>query len=211
MSTKNKHFKGSVVVEAAIYLPFVFMAILVVFMYASMLYQQVVLQSVSQQVANFCSMQLRDPGFKRLLENNEYSDITILDYSRNYPYRYLFKNNTNKEVLINIAKQLVDKSIIGNTSNLKIEIKQSNYLITNSYLVLISQQFNSPIDLSLLGLPKNFEIKEQSLIRVVDQAEFIRNSDLAFELVKKIDNKLKVTETINEMIKAAKGFLSNKK
>lgn len=207
----KKHFKGSVVVESAIYLPFVFISMLVIFMYASMLYQQVVLQSVSQQVANFCSMQLRDPGFKSLLENNEYSDITILDYSRNHPYRYLFKNDLNEKALVNIAKQLVDKSVIGNTSNLKIKIKQSNYFITNSYSVLISQQFNSPIDLSLLGLPKNFEIKEQTVIRVVDQAEFIRNSDLAFELVKKIDNKLKVTDTINKMIKAAKGFLANEK
>ena len=214
--------KGAIVVEAAYVMPIVIIVVFILVYMALIQIQQGVMymqaQHMAQKICNISTF----PGYEML-----YEDAYSLDYSTNYvtlpkayepssntidliykkhdPYRYLggvylnSYNNYEEEL-----EKIVKKSVYFNNGIANVDIDVSFSNLSTAVTVLINYNINLPKFVRLLGLDSNVLITTKAVSYANDTVEFIRNTDIAFDLFDYFLEKYHLEDKINTFYKKIK-------
>ena len=223
--TKIKPFnseKGAIVAEASFIMPVVIVVIFVLIYLALIQIQQAIMQIYAQEMAHKICNISTFTGYERFYqeaykeenkklgfpEAYEPSFQTLKEvYSKHNPYRYLGgiylnKHNNYKDEL----KEIIEKSMYFNRGIVDTDIDAAFENLSTSIKVSVAYNFKLPRFISIVGLNPNILIKSEAIIYANDTAEFIRNTDLAFDLSDYFLKKYHLDKKINTFYKKIKEF-----
>ena len=219
-----KSQKGAIVVEAAFVMPIVIIVIFILVYMALIQIQQGVMymqaQKMAQKICNISTF----PGYEKFYEEAYNADYTagyvslpkayepsfnILDliYKKHDPYRYLGgvylnKYNSYEEEI----KKIVQKSVYFNGGIASADIDANFNNLSTAVTVLINYNVNLPKFVRFLGLESSVLVTTKAVAYANDTAEFIRNTDLAFDLFDYFLKKYHLEDKINTFYKKIKGI-----
>lgn len=214
--------KGAIAAEAAFVLPIVIIVIFILIYMALIQIQQGVMymyaQGMAQKICNISAF----PGYEKLYQEvydedyivgyigfpDTYKPSTqIADeiYKQHDPYRYLggvylSKHNSYKDEL----KNVVEKSMYFNGGIVSADIDTAFKNLSTAVIVNVNYSFQLPKFISIVGLNPDIMIKAKAVSYANDTAEFIRNTDLAFDLFDYFLKKYHLEEKINTFYKKIK-------
>lgn len=214
--------RGAIVAEACFIMPVVIVVIFVLIYLALIQIQQAIMQVYAQEMAHkVCSISTFT-GYEMFYEEAYKDEDKILGlpeeynpsfntleevYSKHNPYRYLGGiyldkyNNYNNEL-----KETIEKSMYFNKGAVDTEIDVVFKNLSTAIKVNVAYKFELPKFIRIVGLDSNFIIKSEAITYANDNAEFIRNTDLAFDLFNHFLKKYHLDEKINTFYKKIKGF-----
>jgi len=200
----DKKFKcsnetGSAVLENVIVLPIVFIVILIVVLMLMISYDKAVLDSAVQRGALQAKKMIEDPQIKTLIENQSPASSTSLDvgdlsmlgdkstYNDIKPYRYFFMNEDSIEKItverVDAFVDHMDFFSMSKTSKTTAEV--DNAIVYIGIEVKSEKKYDLPFD--DLGFPVNdLKISSRAYAVANDPDEFIRNIDLAYEILEDV-------------------------
>lgn len=193
---KGRREWGAVEVEATIILPIVILSVVMLLYLSLFLYQRANLQAGLETALIYYKNIVTDTYVKRnesltypagdessIGEGNSYEAAEPLN-----PYRgfyHVIADNINEE---NVVGGFEDYfySAAGNmlfAEDLKIEIEYVNYAFIKEFKASAVQKVVWPIDLSILGVGREYEITAAARAAVVDHDGIIRDADYAIDLL----------------------------
>lgn len=207
--------QGAIEVEATIILPLAILSIVFLLYLSLFLFQRANLQAVLETSLVYYKNPVTDTYVTR---NSEvvYSitDESNIGAGNSYevtgplnPYRGMFGNAASVGSEADFEKYF--NSVAGNMlfdDDLSLTFSYRNHLVADEFEVTALQKVSFPIDLSLIGVGKEYEISATARVAVVDHDALIRNVDYAVDLLE--DTKLgeyatqiagKVTDAYNKM------------
>ncbi len=212
-----KSNKGSTTIEAALIFPVIFLTIIALIYVSVFLYEQAYLKSLADRAAERGAAIWKNP------ESDMYiSLVNLIDFKYNDPYWRLFDlNKDSKEEKIEeyIKKSLDEYSILRskkdqkspmNTTEIDFSAEVKNYIVYKKLIVTVDKKFKLPLGngLAFLGIDNTIKISVKSEALVNEPAEFIRSTDLAIDMSKRIDaltgNHLE--KTMDKVYKFLKGI-----
>ncbi len=216
-----KSDEGAIIAEASFVMPVIIIVIFILIYLALIQIQQAIMQMYAYEVAqNICNISTF-PGYEyfyqeawdeeKRLELTELYEPSphVIDmiYSVHNPYRYLGgiylnKHNNYKEQL----KDIVQNSLYFNGGEIITDIDVAFENLSSSIKVRVGYSFKLPRFISLIGINPNIMIKGEAIIYANDTAEFIRNTDLAFDLFEHFLKKYNLDKKINTFYKKIKEF-----
>jgi len=204
---------GAIVVEAAFVLPVVIVVIFILIYMALIQIQEGVMYMQAQRMSQkICSL-TTFPGYELFYEDAyEYSSsylelppdylppLGLLDsiYETHNPYRYIGGNyfdkfnNYEKEI-----SEIIKRSSYfnGGTAHASIDTKFSN--LSTSVVVLLTYDYELPKFVRILGLDTSIAIQAQAVTYANDTVDFIRNTDLTFDLFDYLLKRYQLKDKIN--------------
>lgn len=190
-----KSNKGSTTIEAALIFPVIFLTIITLIYVSVFLYEQANVKSLADRAAERGAAIWKNP------ESDMYISLVRLgDFKYNDPYWRLFDlNKGSKEEKIEeyIKKSLAEYSILRsrdkegpmNTTDIEFSAEVKNYIVYKKLTVTVDKKFKLPLGngLAFLGIDNTIKISAKSEALVNEPAEFIRSTDLAIDMGKRID------------------------
>lgn len=206
---------GYIEVEATIILPLAVLSVIMLLFLSLFLYQRASLQAGLETTLVYYKNIVTDTyltrndaliyaedGGNRIGAGNSYEAIRPLN-----PYRGLFNiiaDNISGENAIGGFEEYF-YSVAGGqlfADDLKIEIKYTNYALIKEFKATAVQTVTWPIDLSLIGVGKEYEISAAARVVVADHDEIIRDADFAIDLLE--NTKLgEIAHTLADSVSAA--------
>lgn len=193
---KEPNEKGYIEVEATIILPLAILSVIMLLFLSLFLYQRANLQAGLETTLVYYKNIVTDTyltrndslvytggGSNYIGVGNSYEAIKPLN-----PYRGLFNvvvdNIDGQNVIGNFEDYFY--SVAGGllfADDLKIEIDYTDYVLLKEFRATAVQTVTWPIDLSLIGVGKEYEISAAARVAVVDHDEIIRDADYAIDLL----------------------------
>lgn len=191
-----KRNKGSMTVEASLIFPVIFLAIIALIYITVFLYEQAYVKSIADRAAERGAAIWKNP------KSDMYIGLVKLnDFKENDPYwRIADTNKATKEAKIEsyIETSLKKYSIFlmrdkdGNMdkNQVTVDAQVRNYVVYKKLTVNVKKKFKLPIGnaLSAFGLDNIVEISAKSEALINEPAEFIRSTDFAMDVGKRIDD-----------------------
>ena len=193
----EKHFvkrkeEGAVEVEATIILPLAVLSIVFLLYLSLFLFQRANLQAALETSIIYYKNAVTDTYVSRnsevvysVAEGNAVGAGNSYEASQPLnPYRGMFGDSGNLG-----SQQSFEKffySITGNmlfNDDLSLTITYNNNLIADEFEVTAIQKVTFPMDLSMIGVGKEYEISATARVAVVDHDALIRDADYAIDLV----------------------------
>jgi len=223
--TKIKPFnseKGAIVAEASFIMPLVIVVIFVLIYLALIQIQQSIMQIYAQEMAHkicnistftgyemFYQEAYREENKKLGLPKEYEPSFQVIEevYSKHNPYRYLGgiylnEHNNYKYEL----SETVEKSMYFNGGIVDTDIDVAFENLSTVIKVSVAYNFKLPRFIGIVGINPNILIKSEAIIYANDTVEFIRNTDLAFDLFDYFLKKYHLDKKINTFYKKIKGF-----
>lgn len=219
--------KGAVLFEAVIILPITFIVLFAMFLLGMHLHEQTTLDGAVARGAIYASKILSDPQYTKVTSkkyedyNKDEVDLESADadFSSNAsikPYRYFDIRKTQEEDMVeSYVESMIKKSNIGleDIENVSVNCSIKNVVIYMEVTVTASASYGLPEIFGEFGLPTEYKIESRAVRSVNDPDEFIRNADLARDVVgdvlKKtgLDSKLEeIKKTVTERFEKIKDF-----
>lgn len=214
--------KGAIAAEASFIMPVVIVVIFVLIYLALIQIQQAIMQIYAQEMARkICNISTftgyeglyqeayneenKKLGFPKAYEPSFQTLEEI--YSNHNPYRYLggiYLNEYNnyKDEL----KEIIEKSMYFNGGIVDTDIDVAFENLSTAIKVSAAYNFKLPRFIGIVGLNPNISIKSEAIIYANDTAEFIRNTDLAFDLFDYFLKEYHLDKKINTFYKKIKEF-----
>ncbi len=186
---QKKDENGYLTVEITLVFTVIFFALLLILFMGMVLYQQVNLQSLASRTSSRGSViyasRVNDMGT---------GVKTLTDFKNRDPYRYIPLLDSGKQSeykdLLNtyIAKKIGDYNVITGTiddGNQYVVIE--DYILVRRVKVNIREEYALPISAvgKMFGVESPFDINVTAVSTVTDPMEFIRNTDLCADVLKK--------------------------
>lgn len=207
--------KGVMMVEASIYFPFV-LAIVFALIYVSLWkIEDCALHFCSQKVANSAAQAISHQGYEKLYGNIgadvvgidmgvdfKWSQDTVPEeYVRNY---YAGDKSLYKRVSISdIRYQDSLKKLINTTKFVPfhvgeedVKVKVDAGLLRTVVSVEVTAGFDTPGIMKYIGFDEEVKFKSKGYQFVTEPVEFVRNTDLAFDLIDYLFEKLGISKNI---------------
>jgi len=211
----RKEEQGSVEVEATVILPIAILSIVFLLYLSLFLFQRANLQTVLETSIIYYKNSVTDTYVSRNSEvTYNFTEENNIGVGNSYavtgplnPYRGMFGDSGNLGSAAGFEKYFY--SVAGDMlfdDDLSLTIAYHNNLIADEFEVTAVQKVTFPMDLSMIGVGKNYEISATARVAVVDHDALIRNADYAIDLLE--DTKIgeyarqiasKVTEAYNKM------------
>ncbi len=182
---------GYLTVEAAMVFSVLFFSLIFILFIGMVLYQEVNLQGLairaSERGSVIYSSRVSDmaSGMKTL------DDFLIRDPYRNVPFMDSGKKSDytsviNTYISQNLGKQDVISGEVRNSGNY---VTVEDYLIEKRVKVTIQSGYRMPVDsiAEMFGQEGPFEVHTAAVSAVVDSPDFVRNVDLAMDVVKQTE------------------------
>lgn len=193
----KKNEQGAVEVEATIILPLAVLSIVFLLYLSLFLFQRVNLQAALETSIIYYKNAVTDTYVSRnnevvyhVAEGNAIGTGNSYEISgRLFPYRGMFGDSGNLGSQENFEKYFY--SVAGNmlfNDDLSLTISYNNRLISDEFEATAVQKVTFPMDLSLIGVEREYEISATARVAVADHDELIRNADYAIDLLE--DTKL---------------------
>lgn len=195
---KRPNESGYIEVEATIILPLAILSVIMLLFLSLFLYQRANLQAGLETTLVYYKNIVTDTylirndtltysgggdGDNYIGVGNSYEALRPLN-----PYRGLFNviaDNINGQNVIGDFENYF-YSVAGGllfADDLKIEIDYTDYVLLKEFKATAVQTVTWPIDLSLIGVGKEYEISAAARVAVVDHDEIIRDADYAIDLL----------------------------
>ena len=205
------------IVEMTLIFPLVILFMGFLIYMASYVLQSVVIYNDAQRIAVAASREAAMPGYENLYGSqgvtatadfqnapNLTIDLVNAIMKNHKPYRYWgngFLSQSQKSTLEDNMIRLVNNSSFLSTSSTDCTITTNNYFLSQQIKVRVVKHINTPQFVQYLGLESSIDIDVIATAVVNDPAEFIRNTDMIFDLTDFLLNNIKIGgQTINERI-----------
>jgi len=207
--------KGSTTVEAALIFPVIFLSIITLIYVSIFLYEKAYVKSLADRAAERGAAIWKNP------ESDMYISLVKLEHFKdNDPYWKLYDskeklkkkkiesyigNSLNKYSIL----QSRDKDAPMNTTDIEYNVEVKNYIVYKKLSVTVKKNFKLPIGnmLSIFGIENTVVIQAKSEALINDPADFIRNTDFAIDMGKRIDGL--TGNNIGKIRDKANSFLEN--
>ena len=216
------------VIEMTLLLPFV-LAILAFLIYMGSYYMQsVLIYNYAQQMAIAASRLAAFPGYEYFDGSTEITAKTDFDWvedtlpkdnavntamREHEPYRYIFERDLRdcKATLEDSLKRLITSTSLLSQSSLTCEIIPGGTILGKNMNVHVVKKANTPQVLQAIGLNSIIDIDFTATAAAGDPAEFVRNTDMVFDLVEFMFDNLKLGngKNVNENISIYKQKFSD--
>ncbi len=193
---KNRE-QGSAEVEAIIILPIAILSVAMLLYLSLFLFQRANLQACLETVLVYYKNTVTDTYVKKagtvkyaqadnnyIGAGNSYSAAEPLS-----PYRGMFGDGGNLNSREEFEKYF--RSVAGNmlfNRGLEVEIDYTNYVFLKQFEVTAIQDVSFPLDLSILGIGREYKISATARVAVADHDSTIRDVDYAIDILE--DTKL---------------------
>lgn len=198
-----KDTRGDAVVEATILFPIIFMIFTGLMLLAMYLPTRALLQRATQYAATALATERSDTWLRCDPDTGEYYWLENKD-DLGTVYSTVFgalKGNNRDEALA--AEQLVEKmeseGLVRVNADLKVQYGVLNYIVYKEIIVTATKTITMPVDLSFVGLQNEIPITVSSTAVVQNGDEFVRNIDLAVDLVSDLSEKYGLDKTFGKV------------
>ena len=208
------------VIEMTLIFPFV-LSVLAFLIYMGNYYMQsILIYNYAQQTAVATGRFLAYPGYDLLYGPDIITTKTDFDWAESVcpedgtidkimqlhkPYRYwdptLLELSMKSDLETSLNRLIASASLL-TTSSLDCDIQAQNNMISQDISVHVVKTIHTPPLLQAIGLDNIIDIDITTVAIVGDPAEFVRNTDIVFDLVEYVFDTLKLSncKTINENI-----------
>jgi hypothetical protein len=101
------------------------------------------------------------------------------------------------------VKNFGGRGIVFAPGRVDVEYEVKNYVIYQEVVVRVKQTIPMPVNLSFIGFPRDLEITQEARAVVQNGDEFVRNIDIAKDMVIWLDNKFNISGGIQEALSKA--------
>lgn len=209
---------AATIVEASIVMPIVFMVVCFLFIMGYYQLEITTLQSRADRVADVASRIIAQAGYEKYgnIETNKIDfeekpsmNATTLKeiYKDLAPYRYwgsgsraLGDSASNKLTNVMSAKAYFDSK----ASITSVQIKPKKAGLSNKVEVIVNSKVDLPEFFPFLGLPTHVDKTFTTVAFVSDSSEFLRNTDIVFDLTEFLAEKCKLTDDVRDIVNKMK-------
>lgn len=218
------------IIEMTLIFPLVLFVMVFLLYMGSYVLQSVTIYNDAQRIAVAASREAGIPGYEKFYQATgvttkadfnwpdgvwpEPSVINDMMHEHD-PYRYWgngFLDESEKDTLENNLKRLVSENSFLASSNVDCTITTSNNILNQQINVRVVKHISTPRLLRYLGLADDISIDVTATAVVGDPAEFVRNTDMVFDLADFLLKDLKIgseNQTINQRISIYKQKFSD--
>jgi len=190
-----KRNNGSTTIEAALIFPLIFLSIIALIYVSIFLYEQAYIKSLADRAAERGAAIWKNPKSDMTI-----SLVKLEHFKENDPYwrvsdsQEKLKEEKVEQYLRNSLKeysilQSRDKKAPMNTTDIEFSAKLKNYIVYKKLVVTVEKKFKLPIGdaLTVFGIDNTVVIQANSEALINEPAEFIRNTDFAIDMGKRIN------------------------
>lgn len=209
------------IIEMTLIFPLVLFVMGFLIYLGSYVMQSVTIYNDAQRIAVAATREAGIPGYEHLYEgagvtskadfnwpDNSAPAISVINalMSEHNPYRYWgsgFLDASEKTTLATNLERLVASNSFLASSNVDCTITTTNNVLSQQIQVRVVKYISAPRLFQVLGLADNISIDVTATAVVGDPAEFIRNTDMVFDLTEYMMKNLKIgssEQTIYEKI-----------
>lgn len=217
----KKEDGAGMIIEMTLIFPLVVLVLGFLIYLGSYVMQGVSIYNDAQRIAVLASREAGLPGYDYFYEDagvttkadfnwaeGSAPSISLVNLFMNEhdPYRYWTSNmldESEKGTLESMLEQLVSKNSFLSSTTVDCTITTSNYVLSQQVQVRIVKYINPPKFIQALGLASDVNIDVTATAVVGDPAEFVRNTDLVFDLADYVLNDMKIgskNQSIGERI-----------
>jgi len=196
---KNE-YGAAQVIEMTLIFPLVLFVMGFLIYLGSYVMQSVTIYNDAQRIAVIAAHESQMPGYEHFYSNGGITTKADFNWAEGYvpgktvidavmgehdPYRYWtnsFLKESNKTTLENELQGLISSNSFLASSNVDCNIETSNNVLSQTIKVNVVKSVNTPQLFSQLGLNSSFDINITAVAVVNDSSEFIRNTDMVFDL-----------------------------
>ena len=211
-----KQEKGSLIVEASIVFPVMFFLVVFIIYIGNMYFEQAKIENIVLKNAIYGAESIADPFHEGMSKEKPVitSDPRALN---NNPYRYLFGSddykNLETEVHNRVVKEIGDVKTIffknSTAENFSTELPGGNYahydrnFLYSTFTVQVNYEVKIPLRFFFTEDLTIYKLKARAEVMVNDESEFIRNVDMAFDLL----SETKVAQAIGDVFTKVNAFI----
>ena len=212
MKKRLKSEKGVVIVEATIIFPIVFLIVFLMIFLGNAYFQKSKVEEIVTRMAYYGSAQCADPLLKYVQESD-----AVPAYGTKYeiePYRFIVGGM--KSIVTDVDGQIrkkVDELGSGFFKHMEPDLKVLDVKFNNAYVYStfsVEINYTIPLPMRLPGMRKNFALNLNSRcdVPVSDTAEFIRNVDMAEDLVEATETGQNIIEKTQKIMSKIGEFIN---
>lgn len=217
----GKQESGAAVVEAAIYFPIVICVVMAMLYLGLFLLQEAAMNCQLQRFTTYASKNTSNPGYK-VFPFSTGSEFEF-SYEGNAPSAsqvdqyYMAYHNDIGALYRGIAGLFSDEdydynSMLADMANhgllfrfhVSPSVEVEKTLFGTSIVATVEYSIPTPGAIRYLGLNQGLVIRSASYCHAVDPSGFVRNTDLAVDLVEFAADKLGISDTITNIVNQAK-------
>lgn len=180
--------KGYLTIETTMVFSVLFFSLIFILFLGMVMYQNVNLQSIAVQASERGSIVYSSHVEDMATGVKTLDDFLIRDPYRNVP----FMDGSNKEEYISIINTYINRQmghrdiIQGEIGNDGDYVEVEDYLIEKRIKVSIQSNYHMPVDVisEIFGKKGPFDIKTTAVSAVTDSPDFVKNVDLAMDIIK---------------------------
>lgn len=224
-----KSENGVMVSTEAIFLyPFTIFVIFALIYMGLYMFQGVAIQNYAQKVAVIAAREVSYPGYMNLAKSGDPVSIFgthAIDWETNveievnksaiHPYRYLTTVGENKVLgadqvakLQKVASSIItENSLLATDQPIQVQIQTKNYFISQEVTVTITETLPTPGVFSWFR--EKSKLSATASATANDPDEFVRNTDLVFDFLDVLGEKLGVKDGISGAIKKVKSIVGD--
>lgn len=199
--------RGDAVVEAAMLFPIMILICAALVLLSIYMPLRAAMQRSTQYAATAIATERSDTWLRHNPDSLSYGWITDKSQLGNVYASLigaLVGNNRDDADNAEIAvKNMEKKNILKPSSDLTVEYGVVNYIIYKEIVVTASRSVPVPLNLTMFGIPRRVELTVTSIAVVQNGDEFIRNMDLAVEIM---DDLFDLSETFSGLTKICGKF-----
>ncbi len=218
---KNDDTGASSIIEMTLIFPLVLFVMGFLIYMGSYIMQSVTIYNDAQRIAVAATRESGLPGYESLYQGTGVTSTADFNWPENSapaigiinammsehdPYRYWgngFLDESEKTTLESNLESLVASNSFLASSTVDCTITTSNNVLSQQVQVRVIKYITAPQLFQALGLTSNVNIDVTATAVVGDPAEFVRNTDMVFDLTEFMMDNLKIGksgQTINEKI-----------
>lgn len=200
----DKKESGNSIVENVIILPLIFIVICGLISMCFLLHDKATLEAAARRGALYAAHCISDPNYASILQQSgneagsldisvaNNADFRFSGLGKNiHPYRYLQKKTEGLDRLVEAETgRIVEKTRlpISTIHVVKITCDQVNKVYYQDVAVTIQASYPLPYLMRIIGLPDSYDYTITARMAVNDPDEFIRNADLAVDIIEMVDD-----------------------
>lgn len=194
---------AATIIEYTIVFPIVMAIICILIFTGFAMLDKATLESEVERTALYVSKTVADSNYGKITTrsatSNEIDSISIGDGDiTTDPYRYLFGKSADTGAAQQTARAQIMKSQLLHNDDVRVEVRV-NQGIFNKVTVTATEGFEMPTFLKSLNMPNLLTIEVTATQYVNEPAEFIRNADLAIDIVEEVGEKTGITDKLHDL------------
>lgn len=189
---------GDAVVEAAILFPIMIMIFAALVLLAMYLPQRTILQETAQYTATALATQASDTYIAFDDNGNKIDKTPDISVYITLVKGIAGSNLDVKAQAEKIAAHMAKNAILPVSSTVNVDLEVINYIVYQELTVTLTQTVPMPVDLSFIGFPTELVLVQSASAVVQNGDEFVRDIDIAKDMVIWLDKKLGVSKSLRE-------------